>query len=181
MRERSTPERATSRMNCTKSFYRAPWGTGQRVVTAVCCVVFLGSAISLLRSGLHSPWNLVLAGALTGAIPLAALCMVTGYEVTSNAVRICRPGWVSTIPLNGLRQAEANPRLLSGSLRLLGNGGFFSSTGWFWNRRLGRYRLYANDPRRAVALRFDQRVVVIAPEDPARLVREIGERFRPPQ
>ncbi|MCC7375881.1 MAG: hypothetical protein IT581_14585 [Verrucomicrobiales bacterium] len=160
-------------MTPSSTYHRAPWGTGQRVVTLLCCLLFLGSALSLLRSDRLSPWNLVLATALTGAIPLGAIFMVLGYEVTPASVRIRRPGWTTSVPLDGLRQAESGTDLLSGSLRLFGNGGFFSSTGWFWNRRLGRYRLYANDARRAVALRFDRRVVVIAPEDPERLVHDL--------
>lgn len=160
-------------MTSSSTYYRAPWGTGQRVVTLLCCFLFLGSALSLLRSDRLSPWNFVLATALAGAIPMGALFMVIGYEVTPTSVRIRRPGWVTSVPLNGLRHAESGTDLLSGSLRLFGNGGFFSSTGLFWNRRLGRYRLYANDARRAVALRFDKGVVVIAPEDPERLVREL--------
>jgi hypothetical protein len=55
---------------------------------------------------------------------------------------------------------------LRGSLRLFGNGGLFSISGWFWNRRLGRFRAYATDQDRAVLLRYqngDQ--IVVTPHD----------------
>ena len=61
-------------------------------------------------------------------------------------------------------------------LRLFGNGGLFSYHGWFWNRRLGRYRLYATDPERAVVLRFARRTIVVSPGEPAAFVRALLDR-----
>lgn len=153
--------------------YRAPWGTSQCVITAIGCLALVVSATSVLGSGLAAPWNRVWALTIAAAIPLAALFMVQGYEVTDHALRIRRLAWWSVIPLAGLRHAQAGPDLISGSIRLFGNGGFFSSTGWFWNRRLGRYRLFGNNAHLAVALQFDDRIVVIAPEDPMGMVESL--------
>jgi hypothetical protein len=55
---------------------------------------------------------------------------------------------------------------LQGSLRLFGNGGLFAISGWFWNRRIGRFRAYATDPERAVLLRYrDGAQVILTPHD----------------
>jgi hypothetical protein len=59
---------------------------------------------------------------------------------------------------------------MRGSLRLLGNGGLFSFSGEFWNRRLGRYRALATDPSRAVVLRYPGRTIVITPHDPQQFI-----------
>jgi len=56
---------------------------------------------------------------------------------------------------------------MKGSLRLFGNGGLFSSSGLFWNRRLGRYRAFATDPGNAVVLEFPDRTLVVTPESPS--------------
>jgi hypothetical protein len=38
--------------------------------------------------------------------------------------------------------------------------------GWFWNRRIGRFRAYATDPGRVVLLRYaDGKNVVVTPDD----------------
>ena len=48
-------------------------------------------------------------------------------------------------------------------------------TGCFWNRKLGRYRAYVTDPKRAVVLRFDDRVVVVSPDCPAEFVAAVSK------
>ena len=50
--------------------------------------------------------------------------------------------------------------------RLCGIGGLFVFCGLFWSRKLGRYRAYITDPRRAVVLRFGNKVVVVTPDEP---------------
>jgi Bacterial PH domain len=53
---------------------------------------------------------------------------------------------------------------------ILGNGGAYSFSGEFWNRRLGRYRALATDPDRAVVLRYPKRTIVITPHDPQQFI-----------
>ena len=59
---------------------------------------------------------------------------------------------------------------MSRSIRLFGNAGCFSVIGWFWNRKLGRYRAFVMDPKRAVVLRFADYVLVVSPDQPAKFV-----------
>lgn len=100
--------------------------------------------------------------------------MVLGYRVEGRSLYVQRPLRETVLPLEGLRSVEADPTALRGSLRLMGNGGFLSYTGWYWNRRLGRYRMFVNDPVKAVVLRWRDRVVVVSPADPA----QFAERLR---
>jgi len=66
--------------------------------------------------------------------------------------------------------------VLRGSIRLFGNGGFFSFTGVFQSRKLGRYRAFVTDPARCVILRFTGRVVVVSPADPEAFIRDVMNR-----
>ena len=103
---------------------------------------------------------------LVGALPFA----IRGYRLQDGTLRIQRPGWATRLDLDGLLKAEADPSAMSGSLRIAGNGGLFSFTGWFWSRRLGRYRAFVMDPARSVILKFSDRTVVVSPDAPDEFV-----------
>ncbi len=100
--------------------------------------------------------------------------MVRGYVLIDRALIIERTGWENRLDLSRLISAEVDPDALRGSLRLFGNGGFFSFTGWFRNKKLGVYRAYATDTKRTVVLRFSDKTVVITPDDPQKFVAEIN-------
>jgi hypothetical protein len=92
--------------------------------------------------------------------------MVRGYVLTETHIEIRRLGWSTVLPLAGLVTVTGEPEGLRGSLRLFGNGGLFAISGWFWNRRMGRFRAYATDPGRVVLLRYrDGKKVVVTPHD----------------
>lgn len=61
-----------------------------------------------------------------------------------------------------LIEAEA----IRGSVRVFGNGGLFAFCGWFWNRSLGRYRMWVTDARRLVLIRCGDRRLVVSPDNP---------------
>lgn len=58
-------------------------------------------------------------------------------------------------------------------LRLCGNGGLFSFSGWFRNRALGVYRAFVTDPHRTVVLRYPRRPIVLSPSSPEEFVHDI--------
>jgi hypothetical protein len=92
--------------------------------------------------------------------------MVRGYSLTENHIEVHRLGWSSVLPLAGLAAVTGEPEGMRGSVRLFGNGGLFGISGWFWNRRIGRFRAYATDPSRMVLLRYrDGRQVAVTPHD----------------
>lgn len=148
--------------------FAAPWARSVRLLSA-------GSVMLLLTLGLigllFGPrhwwvWRLAMLGA-----PLAILCggllfMVRGYVLTDSHIEVRRLGWATVLPLAGLDAVSGQPQGLRGSLRLFGNGGLFGISGWFWNRRIGRFRAYATDPQRAVLLCYrDGAKVVLTPHD----------------
>ncbi len=168
--------------------FSAPWGAPLAIMTAAFTVICLlvplpgvmiglGSSAALRAPGMSMipPW----AGWLLVAVPLLTLVvsaafMVRGYILTDSRLSIVRLGWESRLDLSRLNSATVDPDALRGSLRLFGNGGFFSFTGWFRNKKLGIYRAYVTDTKRAVVLRFADKTVVITPDDPQKFVAEIN-------
>jgi hypothetical protein len=125
----------------------------------------------MLIGWLAAPRQPPLARAALVAVPLLVLLgalpfMVRGYLLTEQDIEVRRLGWRTVLPLAGLVAVTGEPEGLRGSLRVLGNGGLFGISGWFWNRRIGRFRAYATDPARVVLLRYrDGRNVVVTPHD----------------
>ena len=56
--------------------------------------------------------------------------MIRGYTVAANAVLVHRPFWTRACR-GGLESAAFDPKAMRRSIRLCGNGGLFSFTGWF--------------------------------------------------
>lgn len=81
--------------------------------------------------------------------------------------------WTTRIPLKGLKAIRAEPEAMRGSLRLCGNGGLFSFTGWFHNKGLGLYRAFVTHTRRTVVLCLATRTLVVSPADPEAFVRDV--------
>lgn len=157
-------------------WHRAPWSAVQKAVSVFVIALLSGVGLGVLPSVPDSVSRGLAALFLSLVASLGMLSMVRGYRVSGDEVRVRRLFWDTRIPLRGLQSVESDPKATRGSVRLFGNGGFLSSTGWYWNRRLGRYRLFANDASRAVVMRFPDRRVVLAPEDPDRFVCEVRER-----
>jgi len=148
--------------------FSAPWSRSVRLATAVSIAVLFAVMLAGLFAGPRQlpSWRVLMVGAplvvLLGALPF----MVRGYLLTESHIAVRRLGWSIMLPLAGLVAVTGEPEGLRGSLRLFGNGGLFGISGWFWNRRIGRFRAYATDPDRVVLLRYrDGRKVVLTPHD----------------
>lgn len=156
--------------------FTSPWSRGLLATSLAASALFFGvAAFGYLQPGLPvwARWTLA-------TLPLlillgATLWTVRGYVLEPGVLRVRRLFWGTCIPLDGLESARWEPEATRRSLRLLGNGGLFSYHGWFWNRRLGRCRLYATDPERTVVLRFARRTIVVSPGEPAAFVRTLHD------
>jgi hypothetical protein len=148
--------------------FGAPWARSVRLLSAGSVVLLPAIALIGLLLGPRHLWVWWLAMV---TVPLAILCgglifMVRGYILTDNHIEVRRLGWTTVLPLAGLDAVSGVPQGLGGSVRLFGNGGLFGISGWFWNRRIGRFRAYATDPQRTVLLRYrDGAKVVLTPHD----------------
>ncbi len=158
-----------------KEVFCAPWGGTLKLMTFLCFVICLGvSAAGFLAD----PGNWALM-AITGFLPLGILAggaffMIRGYRLRDKTLEVLRPGWVSTVNLEGLLQVYHDPEAMSRSLRTCGNGGLFAFCGHFRNKTLGPYRAFVTDFKNAVVLRLPDKPVVISPGDPEGFVKETG-------
>jgi hypothetical protein len=158
------------------TYYRASWSTLLRIVSVAVsfiCVIIVIQERHALASGdfrsLHFWFAMLPLGLLMGA----ALCAVRGYSLTPDAILIHRLFWKTRLSRQGLDSAEYQPGILRRSIRTFGNGGFFSFSGWYYNRALGAYRAFATDTHRAVVLRLGGKTIVLTPDDPEKFVSEL--------
>jgi len=108
---------------------------------------------------------------------LAVFTVVRGFTLEGRNLVVQRLIWTNTLPLDGLTSVGTDPDILRGSLRVVGNGGLFSITGTFWNRRLGRYRAFITDPRKVVVLVTPGKTIALSPDDPQMFVDRVRSLF----
>lgn len=153
--------------------YRAPWN-GQLIgLSLFLTVLCLGaSVVTFTRARGDGMWLAGLPIVLAGA---SALFLIRGYTITPDAILVHRLLWATALPRTGLKSAQASPRVMRGSIRTFGNGGFFSFSGFYWNRALGSYRAYVTDPASTVVLRYSTgKTIVLSPETPSDFVCALG-------
>jgi hypothetical protein len=154
--------------NHRQSEFAAPWSRLLKGVSAGATVILLGVAVVVcftVPSG--TPWVRPLVLASTPFILAAcALFTVRGYRIAGRTLLVKRLFWWTPISLEGLRDALVDPEAMRKAVRICGNGGMFSFSGWFWNKRLGRFRAYATDLRRTIVLTFPDRRIVLSPDQP---------------
>jgi hypothetical protein len=80
---------------------------------------------------------------------------------------------MTRLPRVGLESAQFEPNAMQWSIRTLGNGGFFSFSGFYRNKRLGGYRAFVTDRHQTVVLRYSGRTVVVSPAAPEQFVQEL--------
>jgi hypothetical protein len=152
--------------------FRAPWSRGLRSIScvAVACLVaaFIAGLYAWSRTG--SNVALIPIAAPPFILLIAALCIVRGYVLTNDEIVVKRLGWANRFALADLRSVHGDNEVMSKSLRLLGNTGLLSYSGYFWNRKIGRYRAFATDPSRAVVLTYAKRKILLTPDDPQRFI-----------
>lgn len=157
--------------------FNAPWGTTLKVMTGLSSLILLGVPVLGLFTGPRSGtlWAIGMIVLPLLLLVATSFFMIRGYQLTADTLLVQRLGWKSRIDLSGLVSAEADPQAMSKSIRTFGNGGLFCFAGAFRNKKLGGYRAFATDLKSAVVLRFEQKVIVLTPENPAYFVSSIKE------
>lgn len=162
--------------------HKAPWGKMLRVTSLAVAVLWFGIVAyvcirysqrpDLLNRGVYV--YLMMAAIL--GIASTPLFVVKSYTIIPGEILIQRLLWVTRVNVQGLTSAEVIPQALKSSVRLAGNGGAFSFTGWFWSRSLGCFRAFVNDLDRTVVLTVGKRKVVVSPEDPQAFLEDLNKR-----
>lgn len=165
-----------------RAFQAAPWPTALKVVSAIGTVLVGGVGLGAYRvippvGGFTQHFGTVVACLPPSILVFCLLFAVRSYRIEGGHLAIKRLLWSTNIPLLGIKEACHDQQAIKGSLRIWGNGGLFAITGIYWNKRLGRFRLYATDPAKAVIIRLHDRVVVVTPEEPEAFVRELQYLF----
>jgi hypothetical protein len=151
------------------STYKAPWSRTLVLMSGFTALLLMGVAIVVYLNAnqVFISWILFLV------VGSGALFTIRGYSLTRDDVLVRRLFWSTRLSLRELASARFEPDVMTGSIRLFGNGGLFSFTGLFRNRVLGSYRAFVTDPHRTVVLRFPRRVVVLSPGEPDAFVEQI--------
>jgi PH (Pleckstrin Homology) domain-containing protein len=147
--------------------FRAPWSGSLKTASRIAVIILLGIAVAgIVLMPARLPWVRVFMVAAPACFLVSALLfMVSGYRLSATALEIQRPLWTTTYALAELVSVAGDTDALHGSLRVFGNGGLFSFTGIFWNKRLGLFHAYGTDPERAVVMKFRTRMIVVTPDD----------------
>lgn len=144
--------------------FKAPWGTKLKIVSIVFSLIFIGVPVYIVVNGIPE------GGILSVLLPLtffaAVLFTIRGYELQPSKLLVHRLLWNTEIDLTGLKSVEVDPTATDGSVRTFGNGGLFSFTGKFHNKKLGNYRAFVMDSMNSVVLKFEKKTIVISPENP---------------
>jgi len=149
--------------------YKAHWGPLLVVLSSLLTILCLGLAFVEFRHGGVSSWTgLYLLALVVGS----ALFTIRGHTVAPGAIWVDRLLWKTRLPLAGLQSARVETTLRPG-IRI-GNGGFFSFTGWHYSPGLGFCRVYLTARRRVVVLRYADRTVAVSPVAPEKFVHDLG-------
>lgn len=152
--------------------FSAPWGRALRwisVITTVVCIGVAATDFFLFRSVFRSipvPGINLWAPAVPVILLLgAAPFTIRGYSISNGVLLIHRLWWDTRVSLAGLMSAEALPNAMRRSIRLCGNGGLYSFTGWYRSKDIGNYRAFVTDLTRTVVLRLPNRTLVLSPDN----------------
>ena len=166
-----------------REFKAAAWPMSLKVVSCIGSLLVCGVSIGAIRAippvgGFTQQFGTGVACVPPSIIIFCLLFVVRAYSISGGHLAIRRLFWSTTIPILGIHEACHDPLAIKGSLRIWGNGGLFGITGYYWNKKLGRFRLFATDPAKAVVMRLHDRIVVISPEEPEAFIQEL-DRFFP--
>lgn len=158
--------------------FGAPWAAVLKVTSAFFTVLLLGIGLFFLQtvaSDPRTPPSMKLLALPFSLMWFACLLFtIRGYTLRRGRLHVHRLLWDTVIDLADLREATVDPHAMDGSIRLFGNGGAFSFSGLFSNRRLGAYRAFATDPGRAVVLRFPKKTFVVTPDRPDEFLAQLA-------
>lgn len=157
--------------------FRAPWCAALIVISIFATPLCFGIAFGtpLLPQPKHGgEIGMMLRWLPLAMMPVCAFYTIRGYTITPDAILVHRLFWSTRLPRTGLQSATFDPKAMCKSLRACGNGGFYSITGWYWNKTLKSYRAYVTNPKLSVVLRYENRRILVSSENPEDFVRALN-------
>ena len=168
-----------------KRFGMAPMSGAIQVVTVGLSVLLAGlAAVMVWRAFVGDGWEAYVG---IGVVVLTLLVLgwvwfgmrPGSFEVTPNGVEIVRPLSRIRLPLEGISGVRRlEEEAMKGAVRIFGAGGFGGGFGWFWSRRLGRFRAYVSRTKNLVIIELrGDRPVVLSPDEPEAFVSALEARL----
>ncbi|TNE33190.1 MAG: hypothetical protein EP349_00035 [Alphaproteobacteria bacterium] len=157
-----------------KYYAAAPWSLSIKIVTILSSVLLLGLPLFLLG---RVPFNasVFVATFSWGIWVCCLLTMIRGFTLTTNLLIIHRPLWDNRFSLEAGATAVRDQNMRKGfTLRVLGNGGLFSGSGYYWNKQTGIFRAFISNQHKAVWIKTPNKTLVISPDDPETFVQDFS-------
>jgi len=101
---------------------------------------------------------------------------ISNLALSGQMLSIKMTFWTATYDLAGLRSVGVDAKALKGTLRTFGNGGLGAFHGYFYSKRMGKFRAYVTDTSRSVVLRWENKCVVVSPKDTEYFIEEVCKR-----
>lgn len=148
--------------------FQAPWSNMLKLTTLLSIGILLLAAFTGRGTITYIAVVLLLA---------SMLLFIRGYSVQNGQVVIHGLGWNKAYNLAELVDVEAKPLATSGSWRSFGNSGLYSMLGYYRSPDLGNYLAFITDTQNTVVLSFQEKRVVVSPDDPEAFVRVVREEY----
>jgi len=160
--------------------FAAPKDRGVLLTTAISVLLLGGVTLAVLFAAGNAlgpvesaiAWGVALLSLSVLAVSWALA--PKGFSLEGSTLRVERPLRPVVVRLAEIREAALLPEgAVRGALRVGGSGGLFGLYGWFWNRTLGGFRMYAS--RSSGLVRVDTLAgrLVLSPEPPERFLETL--------
>ena len=157
--------------------FRAKWSGLLVGVSAFSSLILIFvSGLFFTRPEMPASLNVAVIALCMGTLVISLLFTVRGYRIEMGSLYIERLIWDTRVDLRHLRSAEVNPEAMTRAWRIFGNGGLFSFSGWFRNKRLGSFRAWVTNRNDCVVLKLEDRTLVVSPSEPDQFAEALGAR-----
>jgi hypothetical protein len=148
------------------------------VISVISTIVIFALPLTLFRQMDGRVQSILTAFFLT-LWTVSLLLTVRGYRVEKRSLYVRRLAWETKVDLSDFVEAQVlPPGTMGAQVRLFGNGGLFSFSGWYWSKYLGRYRMWVTDPRNQLVLKCRSRKLVVSPDSPEEFIRAVEQQAR---
>lgn len=162
-------------------WFNSPWSRFIKIISVIVTILIVGAfwfAAPISSEDESVPFQIflyVLPFILLGG---SAIFIIRGYEINGDYLEIVRVIGRKKYLISEFERAEADPEATSLSIRMMGNGGLYSFSGYFRNEKLGRYRAFVSDKANCVVLYRTSGVpIVVSPENPSEFAQQIQQRI----
>jgi hypothetical protein len=163
--------------------FQASLGRKVVIITGFVAAILIVVSVSAIANqrDLNRAAQLVLIILPFAALGIGLLFRVWGYDIYEDHIRIRRIVFPVRLPIAQFKSVEKAPELMNRSVRTFGNGGLFGFYGRFWKPGFGKFQAYVTNPENTIALKSDEKMVALSPDQPQNFVRLLREKLGSPE